>query len=79
MKDDSKLALNQTYKLLGYSAIKTSNAVINEKVWTVDEDTVLYPVFIETSVYDIDYMPYLNIENNVIKGLKKNINGDYVY
>ena len=77
--DDTDLALNKTYHLLGYSAARESNTLINQTYWKVTEDTILYPVFEEIDVYDIDYTPYLNIENNILKGLKKNNDGDYIY
>ena len=64
-KDDSLLSLTQTYRLKGYSAAKTSNTLINEEYWRVTDNTNLYSVFEEVSVYDIDYSKYLNIRTSI--------------
>ena len=49
----------------GYSAAKTSNTLINEEYWRVTDNTNLYSVFEEVSVYDIDYSSYLNIITSI--------------
>lgn len=79
-KDDSSLPLiTQTYYLKGYSAINGANTIINENTWQVTADVTLYTVFNEINVYKLDYRPYLNVEGTVLKGLKTNSNGDYIY
>ena len=65
IKDDSLLDLTQTYRLKGYSAAKTSNTLINEEYWRVTDNTNLYSVFEEVSVYDIDYSDYLKITTSI--------------
>lgn len=83
VKDDSELDLTQTYKFKGYSSINGSSTIINEELWTVSNDTSLFTVFEETSVYKIDYSNYLNITSEgILLGLKifeENAKEQFVY
>lgn len=74
-KDDSDLALEMTYEFIGYSSDPNSSSIINENAWSVTVDNIMmYAVFIEKSVYDIDYTEFLNIEGTNLKGLSMNGN-----
>ena len=75
IKDDSSLALTQTYRLKCYTTSKTGSnpSLTIEETWRLKDNTIFYPVFEEANVYDIDYREYLNIgeETRTIDGIKK--------
>ena len=90
IKDDFNLAFDKTYQLKGYTTSATGSGLIAEKVWTVVADTVLYPVFEEVTVQQVDYLKYFDIEDQlaqvngitntykVLKGIKQQ-NGESIY
>lgn len=51
-KDDSELALTQTYRFKGYTTTKNSSSIVDVQQIQISKDWNFYPVFRQQSVYE---------------------------